>query len=225
MLRATALLLRHHALRAHLRLRSLLHLHQPLRTQPDAPPRTSILHPLESTSLLARRVSKARSMTRLRITSQSPASTPEPDEREHTPPRNSPSPDPLEVAPVDPEPAHVPAHRAPVSPPASAASDDELDLLADGHEDAFECTLEVMMAGIEHVYSDDELVDYLSYDDALAVAFESVVEHASKASQEHFGEPRSISEVMRLEPEERERWLKAAQDEIQSLVENGTFQL
>ncbi|TFK79495.1 hypothetical protein K466DRAFT_606108 [Polyporus arcularius HHB13444] len=76
------------------------------------------------------------------------------------------------------------------------------------------------MAGIEHVYSDDELVDYLSYDDALAVAFELVVEHVSKASQEHFGEPRSISEVMRLEPEERKRWLKAAQDEIQSLVEN-----
>ncbi len=76
------------------------------------------------------------------------------------------------------------------------------------------------MAGIEHIYSDDELVDYLSYDDALAVASESVVEHASKASQEHFGEPRSISGVMRLEPEEREQWLKAAQDEIQSLVEN-----
>ncbi|RDX44358.1 hypothetical protein OH76DRAFT_1487194 [Lentinus brumalis] len=63
MLRATALLLRHHALRARLHLRSLLHQHQPLRAHPDAPPRTSILHPLESTSLLARRVSKARSMT------------------------------------------------------------------------------------------------------------------------------------------------------------------
>ena len=52
-----------------------------------------------------------------------------------------------------------------------------------------------------------------------------MVKQASKASQEHFGEPRSISEVMDLDPEERTRWLKAAQDEIQSLIENGTFEL
>ncbi|PIL24549.1 hypothetical protein GSI_13399 [Ganoderma sinense ZZ0214-1] len=52
-----------------------------------------------------------------------------------------------------------------------------------------------------------------------------VVEQASKANQEHFGEPRSMSEVMALEPEERNKWLKAAQDELQSLVENGTFEL
>ena len=79
-----------------------------------------------------------------------------------------------------------------------------------------------MLASIEDVYSDQSF-DYLSYDEALEVAFESVVEQASKASQEHHGEPRSMSEVMALDPEERNKWLKAAQEELQSLVENGTF--
>ena len=52
-----------------------------------------------------------------------------------------------------------------------------------------------------------------------------MVQHVLKAEQEHFGEPKSISEVMQLAPDERSKWLKAAQDEIQSLVENGTFEL
>ena len=81
-----------------------------------------------------------------------------------------------------------------------------------------------MVAGIEHVYTGAR-EDFLSYDDALEVAFESVVQHACKANQEHFGEPRSIAEVMQLAPDEREQWLKAAQDKIQSLIENGTFKL
>ena len=81
-----------------------------------------------------------------------------------------------------------------------------------------------MIAGIEHVYS-GEHEDFLSYDEALEYAFDSVAQNALKADQEHFGEPRSISEVHKLPKDEQERWLKAAQDEIQSLVENGTFQL
>ena len=81
-----------------------------------------------------------------------------------------------------------------------------------------------MLAGVEHVYS-GQVDDFLPYDDALEFAFESVVQHAFKAEQEHFGEPKSISEVMQLAPDERSKWLKAAQDEIQSLVENGTFEL
>ena len=81
-----------------------------------------------------------------------------------------------------------------------------------------------MVAGIEDVYS-GQFHDYLSYDEALEFALDSVVEHASKASQEHFGEPRSIAEVMQLDSEERTKWLKAATDEIQSLIENGTFEL
>ncbi|PIL27218.1 hypothetical protein GSI_10362 [Ganoderma sinense ZZ0214-1] len=81
-----------------------------------------------------------------------------------------------------------------------------------------------MLAGIEDVYSDPSF-DYLSYNKALEVSFESVVEQASKVNQEHFGEPWSMSEVMALEPEERNKWLKVAQDQLQSLVENGTFKL
>ncbi|PIL30817.1 hypothetical protein GSI_06985 [Ganoderma sinense ZZ0214-1] len=67
--------------------------------------------------------------------------------------------------------------------------------------------LHAMLVGIEDVYSDPSF-NYLSYDEALEVSFESVVKQASKANQEHFGEPRSMSE-----------------DELQSLVENGTFEL
>ena len=81
-----------------------------------------------------------------------------------------------------------------------------------------------MLAGIADVYCTQQ-DDYATYDEALAFAFECVAEHAFKASQEHFGEPRSIAEVMTLAPDERERWLKAAQDELQSLIENGTFEL
>ncbi|KAL7278120.1 hypothetical protein ACG7TL_008091 [Trametes sanguinea] len=161
---------------------------------------------------------------RLRIGTPSPAATPEPSERGDTPQRHSPSPDPLIDAPVEPEPAPAPAPAPPAPPPSPTSSDDELDLLADGHEDVYECSLEAMLAGIEDVYCSLR-DDYLTYDDALAFAFESVAEHALKASQEHFGEPRSISEVMQLAPEERDRWLRAAQDEIQSLVENQTFEL
>ena len=81
-----------------------------------------------------------------------------------------------------------------------------------------------MLAGIADVYCTQQ-DDYATYDEALAFTFECVAEHAFKASQEHFGEPRSIAEVMKLAPDERERWLKAAQDELQSLIENGTFEL
>ena len=51
-----------------------------------------------------------------------------------------------------------------------------------------------MLAGIEDVYSDSSY-DYLSYDEALEVSFESVVEHTSKASQEHFGEDRKSTRL------------------------------
>ena len=70
-----------------------------------------------------------------------------------------------------------------------------------------------MLAGVEHIYS-GQVDDFLPYDDALEFAFDSVVQHAFKAEQEHFGEPKSISEVMQLAPDERSKWLKAAQDDI-----------
>ena len=81
-----------------------------------------------------------------------------------------------------------------------------------------------MLAGVEDVYLGRSF-NHLTADKALEHVFESVVQHASKASQEHLGEPRSIAEVMQCDPEECSRWLKAATDEIHSLVENGTFEL
>ena len=66
------------------------------------------------------------------------------------------------------------------------SSDDELDCLGRDHEDALKCSFEAMVAGIEHVYTGAR-EDFLSYDDALEVAFESVVQHACKANQEHCG--------------------------------------
>ena len=81
-----------------------------------------------------------------------------------------------------------------------------------------------MLAGIADVYCTQQ-DDYATYDEALAFALECVAEHAFKASQEHFGEPRSIAEVMKLAPDERERWLKAAQDELQSLIANSSHWL
>ncbi|TFY69701.1 hypothetical protein EVJ58_g261 [Rhodofomes roseus] len=105
-----------------------------------------------------------------RLNSQSPASTPEPDQCKETHQHNSPSPDPLIDAPLSP-PAAMPAPPPePVSPPSPTSSDDELDFLCgDGHKDALGCSLEAMIAGVEHVYS-AERKDFLSYDEALDFA-------------------------------------------------------
>lgn len=81
-----------------------------------------------------------------------------------------------------------------------------------------------MLAGIEDVFSGDSY-DYLPYDDVLEFAYNSAAQHAFKADREPHGEPCSISEVMQLAPDECDKWLKAARDEIQSLVKNGTFEL
>ncbi|KDQ49143.1 hypothetical protein JAAARDRAFT_201114 [Jaapia argillacea MUCL 33604] len=44
-------------------------------------------------------------------------------------------------------------------------------------------------------------------------------------AQEHFGEPRTFHEAMQRPEEERDKWFKAASEEIQSLIDNGTFEL
>ncbi|KAL7279390.1 hypothetical protein ACG7TL_007231 [Trametes sanguinea] len=56
------------------------------------------------------------------------------------------------MQPVEPEPAPAPEPAPPAPPPSPASSDDELDLLAEGHEDVYECSLEAMLSGIEDVY-------------------------------------------------------------------------
>ncbi|PIL22297.1 hypothetical protein GSI_14985 [Ganoderma sinense ZZ0214-1] len=144
---------------------------------------------------LNKRVLECQNLIPQRLRICSASSVPPPPE-----PECSSSPDPIIEAPVD----------APAAPGLRQDSDEE--------------ALHVMLAGIEDVYSDPSF-DYLSYDEALEVSFKSVVEQASKVNQEHFGEPRSMSEVMALEPEECNKWLKAVQDELQSLVKNGTFKL
>ena len=80
--------------------------------------------------------------------------------------------------------------------PSPDSSANELDCISQDEDNA----LHAMLAGIDHVYS-GQVDDFLPYDDALEYAFESVVQHALKAEQEHSGEPKSISEVMQLAPD------------------------
>ncbi|KAI0363074.1 hypothetical protein BV20DRAFT_1069689 [Pilatotrama ljubarskyi] len=150
-------------------LRLLLHLHAHLcahrstSRQRDTAASGHTLHWLANTSLRAPPASKVPSTTRslsaaILCPSDSglvllpPAATPEPSERGGTPQRHSPSPDPLIDAPIEPEPTPAPASAPPAPPPSPASSDDELDLLAEGHEDVYECSLEAMLSGIEDVY-------------------------------------------------------------------------
>lgn len=60
--------------------------------------------------------------------------------------------------------------------------------------------------------------EYLTLDQACEFV------HALKTTS-HDGEPRSFKEAMKQEPKERQKWWEAALSEIQSLVENGTFEL
>jgi len=69
----------------------------------------------------------------------------------------------------------------------------------------------------------DQTTDYLTLDQAVAYAVNSA-DHALKTSN-HDGEPNSYHEAMQCPPEERAHWHKASQEEIQALIENGTFEL
>lgn len=60
--------------------------------------------------------------------------------------------------------------------------------------------------------------EYLTLDQTCEFA------HALKTTS-YDGEPRSFKEAMKQEPKERQKWWEAALSEIQSLVENGTFEL
>jgi hypothetical protein len=94
------------------------------------------------------------------------------------------------------------------------SSDDEL-LLRDSDSELEYADL--VKSGVEAVYcSQSEQDDYLTLDEALEYALKTAT---------HFGEPNSLREAMQKSPEERASWYKAAVDEIQSLVDNGTFEL
>ena len=115
---------------------------------------------------------------------------------------------------------------APVSPPGtpSVDSESEDELLLKDHNDSDdqEEQEDVMHAGLGYILSDHDSV-YLTWDQALEYAF-STSHHALKTSN-HVGEPESYAEAMTRPEEERKHWHKAALDEIQSLIENGTFEL
>ena len=56
--------------------------------------------------------------------------------------------------------------------------------------------------------------------DGMEFAFQA--HQAMKASQ-HDGEPNTFKQAMQSPEPERSQWYKAASDEIQSLVDNGTY--
>src|SRR5271156_4607481 len=122
-------------------------------------------------------------------------------------PTPSPPPNPLLTEPV-----------YPGSPHASDSDDqNELDL-DDGHIDQGDCTVE----HLQHVYS-AQYVDYLTYEQAMDYAFSNMAQAFS--TSQHDNEPRSFHEAMQRPLDVREKWYKAAEEEIKALVENGTFDL
>ena len=135
------------------------------------------------------------------------------------PPSRSPSPDPLLIQPA--QPIIPPVAPLPPPPPPSSDSDSEVDelLLKDNSEDELN-SAEILHAGLEYLAKEHE---HLSWDQALDFAFSSVI--CALKTSTHDGEPNTYAEAMSRPEEERKKWHKAALDEIQALVENGTFEL
>jgi hypothetical protein len=132
-------------------------------------------------------------------------------------PLHSPSPDPLLM------PLPQTSHPEP-APASDSSSDDEL-LLEDedvNGELEYADAASSIVSGLEFVFN-AQRDDYLTFDEAAEYVFSSS-EFALKASAIG-GEPKSFREAMNRPPKERIQWYKAATDEIQSLVENGTFEL
>jgi len=126
----------------------------------------------------------------------------------------SPSPDPL----LMPSPSATPAPEP--SSSIDPESEDEL-LLTDSHG-AQESAERAIGSGLEYVFC-AQRDDYLTFDEAAEYAL-ATAEFAFKGST-HDGEPRSFHEAMKRPSEESTHWYKAAIDEIQSLIDNGTFEL
>ena len=108
----------------------------------------------------------------------------------------------------------------PPEPPSPASSDDELLLTAPMVSEQEHADL--VMTGLQYLMH-DQTHDFLTMDQAWEFALQSV-EHAFKTAS-HDGEPSSYHEAMQRTAEERNLWHKAAVDEIQALVDNGTFEL
>ncbi|SJL14967.1 uncharacterized protein ARMOST_18444 [Armillaria ostoyae] len=78
-----------------------------------------------------------------------------------------------------------------------------------------------ILAGMVFVSQD---VEYISYADALEIAFQAVMEVVMKASSPD-NEPKTLAEAMSRPGEEADRWYEAAQQELAALQESGTFEL
>src|SRR3984957_14950368 len=116
-----------------------------------------------------------------------------------------------------PEPSQS-AFAPPASPIMSSDSEDEL-LLKDDNDHELD-HVSVTQAGLDYILAHQHS-DYLSWDEALGYAL-NTSEHALKTSN-HDGEPETYAEAMSRPEEERKLWHKAALDEIQALIDNGTF--
>ena len=131
-----------------------------------------------------------------------------------------PTPPPCLPAVSTPDPFEMRSTTPPMSPVTDSSSDDEL-LLKDNHDsdleyaDAFETGFHFLPHGQESAY--------LTLDQAAEYAFDTA-EHAFKTAA-HNNEPNTFHEAMKCPKQERDHWYKAALDEIQSLIENGTFEL
>jgi hypothetical protein len=115
------------------------------------------------------------------------------------PPVNEDAPDPLRPIPT-------PDFHTPRKPTPVIGSDTE-----DDEEDGDEEDANLVQAGLEFMQ-----ISHLTWEEAF--------EYAYKAAT-HFGEPHTFREAMQRPEPERGQWLKAAVDEIQALIDNGTFEL
>ncbi|KZT28915.1 hypothetical protein NEOLEDRAFT_1175261 [Neolentinus lepideus HHB14362 ss-1] len=132
------------------------------------------------------------------------------------PSRFSDSPDLLKL------PTPSPAPPDEFHPPDNDVKEDELNIRPGYVKDEGNLA-SAMLAGMDYVFA-GQTIEYWSWEDALDYAFKSVVQTVFKGD-EHTSKPHTFHEVMQHPEEEHQQWLKAAQDEIQSLVENGMCEL
>jgi hypothetical protein len=81
---------------------------------------------------------------------------------------------------------------------------------------------EAVEQGLQYVFT-SQVDDYLTQEEGLEFAFH--VHAAALKTSSHENEPRTFKEAMQRPADERAKWYKAAADEIQALIDNGTFEL
>ena len=176
--------------------------HVPAPAKRQNPPRSSRPQGSLNETLLRRQASV--------LPLQSPSPAPPPSTSASTP-------DPLLMSP----PAAAPVPLPPLSPVNESGSEDEL-LLKDSNDDGELEYADSVEAGLQYLFSCQEF-DYLTLDQAMEYAFTTTA-HAFKTTS-HDGEPNTYHQAMQRSAEEKAKWHKAALDEIQSLIENRTFEL